>query len=52
MKKIITILACMMPFITLAAQELPKWADKARKAVFSIITNTKDNQIRKTGNGF
>ena len=38
MKKIITILACMMPFITLAAQELPKWADKARKAVFSIIT--------------
>lgn len=52
MKKIITILACMMPFITLAAQELPKWADKARKAVFSIITYTKDNQILNTGNGF
>ena len=42
----------MMPFITLAAQELPKWADKARKAVFSIITYTKDNQILNTGNGF
>lgn len=34
------------------AQELPKWADKARKAVFSVITYSKDNQILNTGNGF
>ena len=52
MKKIIAILLCITPFSTLLAQELPKWADKARKAVFSIVTYTKDNQILNTGNGF
>ncbi|WP_308762240.1 tetratricopeptide repeat protein [uncultured Bacteroides sp.] len=34
------------------AQELPKWANKARKAVFSVVTYDKDNQILNTGNGF
>lgn len=52
MKKAIAILFCIMPFSTLLAQELPKWAAKARKAVFSIVTYTKDNQILSTGNGF
>ena len=52
MKKTIAILFCMMPFSVLFAQELPKWADKAKKAVFSIVTYTKDNQILSTGNGF
>ena len=52
MKKTIAILFCMMPFSVLLAQELPKWADKAKKAVFSIVTYTKDNQILSTGNGF
>ena len=52
MKKTIAILFCVMPFSVLLAQELPKWADKAKKAVFSIVTYTKDNQILSTGNGF
>lgn len=52
MKKTITTLLCVMPFSVLLAQELPKWADKARKAVFSVITYNKDNQILNTGNGF
>lgn len=53
MKKTIAILfAFAMPLSVLMAEELPKWADKARKAVFSIITYTKDNQILSTGNGF
>lgn len=52
MKKTIAILLCVMPFSVLLAQELPKWTDKARKAVFSIITYNKDNGILNTGNGF
>lgn len=36
----------------MSAQELPKWAEKAKKAVFSVITYTKDNKILNTGNGF
>ena len=34
------------------AQDLPKWAEKARKAVFSVVTYGKDNKILNTGNGF
>lgn len=53
MKKTILILACYgMIFQAGIAQELPKWANKARKAVFSVITYNKDNQILNTGNGF
>ena len=52
MKKTLLLLTCLL--ITQAgwAQELPKWANKARKAVFSVITYTKDNKILNTGNGF
>lgn len=53
MKKTIAILfVFVMPFSVLLAQELPKWAENARKAVFSIVTYTKDGQILSTGNGF
>ena len=52
MKKTILILACGMSFLTGFSQELPKWASKARKAVFSVITYNKENQILNTGNGF
>ena len=34
------------------AQVTPKWAEKAKKAVFSIVTYDKNNQIKGTGNGF
>ena len=50
MKKTILILACGMSFLTGFSQELPKWASKARKAVFSVITYNKENQILNTGN--
>lgn len=33
------------------AQDLPKWADKARKSVFSVVTY-KENKILHNGNGF
>ena len=32
--------------------QAPKWAEKAKKAVFSVVTYNKDNQIKGTGNGF
>lgn len=51
-KKIILLFTCGMALHTGAAQELPKWADKARKAVFSVITYDKENKILNTGNGF
>lgn len=51
-RKTILLLACGLMFQTGVAQELPKWADKARKAVFSVITYGKDNKILNTGNGF
>lgn len=53
MKKIIPLVfVCGMTLQTGLAQTLPKWAGKARKAVFSVITYGKDNKILNTGNGF
>ena len=52
MKKTIWTLACCMLVQLASAQVTPKWAEKARKAVFSIVTYDKDNQIKGSGNGF
>lgn len=52
MKKTILITMCAMSISGLWAQELPKWAKKARKAVFSVITYNAENKILNTGNGF
>lgn len=52
MKKTIFITLCALSINGLWAQELPKWAKKARKAVFSVITYNADNKILNTGNGF
>ena len=38
--------------LTLNAQVAPKWAEKAKAAVFSVITYSDDNKILGTGNGF
>ena len=51
MKKTLWILACALCSQFTFAQA-PKWAEKARKAVFSIVTYDKDNNIKGTGNGF
>ena len=32
--------------------QAPKWAEKAKKAVFSIVTYDRENKIKGTGNGF
>ena len=43
---------CCMAIQSVHAQDTPKWADKAKKAVFSIVTYDKENKIKNTGNGF
>lgn len=52
MKRIIWIFICCLLTQWTTAQIAPKWAEKAKKAVFSIITYDKDNKIKSTGNGF
>ena len=52
MKKYILLLACVLGSGSIWAQALPKWATKAKKAVFSVVTYDKENQILNTGNGF
>lgn len=52
MKKIYLLLIGGFCFQTMFAQSLPKWANKAKKAVFSVVTYNKDNKILNTGNGF
>ena len=38
--------------LPLHAQQSPKWAKKARSAVFSVITYDNEDKILNTGNGF
>ena len=52
MKKILWICICCFVSQWTTAQVTPKWAEKAKKAVFSIITYDKENKIKATGNGF
>lgn len=51
MKKIvlITMAFCLTQFVV---AQTPKWADKSKKAVLSVITYGKDGKILNTGNGF
>jgi predicted membrane GTPase involved in stress response len=51
MKRTLWIITCCF-VAQLATAQAPKWAEKARKAVFSIVTYDKENKIKGTGNGF
>ena len=51
MKKTIWIMTCCL-VAQLASAQSPKWAEKAKKAVFSVVTYDKENKIKGTGNGF
>lgn len=51
MKKLAFIALMLLTSWTTYAQT-PKWAEKARKAIISIVTYDKDNKIMNTGNGF
>ena len=52
MKKYILLIACALGLGSAHAQSLPKWAEKAKKSVFSVITYNEENKILNTGNGF
>lgn len=52
MKRTLWMLACALFTQMAIAQGTPKWAANAKKAVFSIVTYDKDNNIKGTGNGF
>ena len=51
MKKTLWIITCCL-IAQLASAQAPKWAEKAKKAVFSVVTYDKENKIKGTGNGF
>ena len=51
MKKIVGIIACCF-FAQIVSAQAPKWAEKAKKAVFSVVTYDKENNIKGTGNGY
>lgn len=50
MKKIFILL--LLGVFVAAKAQTPKWVDKARQAVFSIVVYDKDNHIKGNGNGF
>lgn len=51
MKKTLLIVTCVC-LAQLVSAQTPKWAANAKKAIFSIVTYDKDNNIKATGNGF
>ncbi|WP_442627774.1 trypsin-like peptidase domain-containing protein [Phocaeicola sp.] len=50
MRKVLLLLLCCMGISSYA--QTPKWVDKAKKAVFSVITYDEKNNIKGNGNGF
>ena len=50
MKMILAISLCLLAQWTMA--QAPKWVEKAKHAVFSVVTYDKNDQILNTGNGF
>ena len=51
-KKILFIVLCLLSQWTIAQKEAPKWVDKAKKAVFSVVTYDTNGKLLNTGNGF
>ena len=50
MKMILAMSLCLLTQWTMA--QAPKWVEKAKHAVFSVVTYDKNDQILNTGNGF
>jgi tetratricopeptide (TPR) repeat protein len=52
MKKIFLFVSLLCLFAQTGRTQNPKWAEKAERAVFSVITYDKDDKILSNGNGF
>lgn len=51
MKKLI-LFSALCVFAQWSLAQTPKWVEKAKRSVFSVITYDKDDKILNTGNGF
>lgn len=52
MRKNLFILLCLCSQLVLAQKEAPKWVDKAKRAVFSVVTYDNEDKLLNSGNGF
>ncbi len=50
-KNLLLFLLCILPLQWSVAQA-PKWAERAKRAVFSVVTYDKEDNMLRTGNGF
>lgn len=52
MKKILMLLLLLVVLTQGSVAQTPKWVEKAKRAVFSVITYDKNDKMLNTGNGF
>lgn len=52
MKKILLLLIFICLSVQWSMAQAPKWVEKAKRAVFSVVTYDKNDKILNTGNGF
>ncbi len=52
MKKILLPFICACLSLQCTMAQVPKWVEKAKRAVFSVVTYDKNDKILNTGNGF
>lgn len=52
MKKTLLIILCLSSQWIMAQKDAPKWVNKAKHAVFSVVTYDKEDKLMNTGNGF
>ena len=52
MKKILILPLLLFFLIQGSMAQTPKWVEKAKRAVFSVVTYDKNDKMLKTGNGF
>lgn len=52
-KSLLILFLLFLPmYLVLAQKDIPKWVDKAKRAVFTVITYDKEGNMLHTGNGF
>lgn len=52
MKKILILPFLLFFLIQGSMAQTPKWVEKAKRAVFSVVTYDKNDKMLNTGNGF
>lgn len=52
MKKKLLLMLTLCLLAQWSVAQAPKWVDKAKRAVFSVVTYDQNDKILNTGNGF